>query len=133
MLKGREKVRGSAFIVLFQYACTNASLADIYASSEMSQTIELSSMVKELAEGTVKHWVEFDEIIAKHSPTRAVTRISTLLLTIIKLALYEMLYDKRTPVNSAISEAVKLADCYGYDEDVAFVNGVLGSIAGTLK
>jgi len=48
---------------------------------------------------------------------------------VMRLAIYEMLYDDDTPVSIAINEAVELAKKYGGDEDSSFVNGVLGGIS----
>ena len=54
-------------------------------------------------------------------------RISKVSLTILKLALYEILYVDDVPEKVAINEAVNLAKKYGTDSDPTFVNGVLGS------
>lgn len=51
-------------------------------------------------------------------------------LSIMRLAVYEMLYVDDIPVSVSINEAVELAKKYGGDEDSSFVNGVLGGIAG---
>ena len=50
-------------------------------------------------------------------------------LTIIRLALYEILYDEDIPTGVAINEAVELAKRYGTDESPSFVNGVLAKLA----
>ena len=50
-------------------------------------------------------------------------------LAILRLSVYEMLYDEDVPVKVAINEAVELAKKYGGDESPAFVNGILGKIA----
>ncbi len=52
-------------------------------------------------------------------------------LAILRLAVYEMLYDEQIPQGVAINEAVELAKTYGGDESPAFVNGILGEIART--
>lgn len=50
-------------------------------------------------------------------------------LAIMRLAVYEMLYDDDIPVNVAINEAVELAKSYGSDDNAAsFVNGVLAKL-----
>ena len=50
-------------------------------------------------------------------------------LFIMRLAVYEMLYDDDIPVNVAINEAVELAKSYGSDDNAAsFVNGVLAKL-----
>ena len=50
-------------------------------------------------------------------------------LTILRLAVYEILYDETIPTRVAINEAVELAKRYGQDSSSAFVNGVLAKFA----
>ncbi|MEG0369659.1 MAG: transcription antitermination factor NusB [Hungatella sp.] len=49
-------------------------------------------------------------------------------LTILRLALFEMLYDEDVPEKVAINEAVELAKKFGGDESPAFINGVLAKL-----
>lgn len=56
-------------------------------------------------------------------------RMSKVDLTIIRLAVFEILYDETVPVGVAINEAVELAKKYGQDESPSFVNGVLAKFA----
>lgn len=56
-------------------------------------------------------------------------RMGKVELTILRLAVYEMLYDEDVPVNVAINEAVELSKKFGGDETPAFINGVLAKIA----
>ena len=51
-------------------------------------------------------------------------------LTILRLAVYEILYDQDVPTGVAINEAVELAKKFGQDNGGAFVNGVLAKFAG---
>ncbi|MCD7735861.1 MAG: transcription antitermination factor NusB [Lachnospiraceae bacterium] len=50
-------------------------------------------------------------------------------LAILRLAVYEMLYDEAIPVKVAINEAVELAKKYGGEDASAFVNGILAKLA----
>lgn len=50
-------------------------------------------------------------------------------LAILRLAVYEMLYDDDVPVKVAINEAVELAKKYGGEESPSFVNGILARLA----
>ena len=64
-----------------------------------------------------------DDIDAK------INEVSEAELAIMRLAVYEMLYDEDIPVNVAINEAVELAKKYGSDDNAAsFVNGVLAKL-----
>ena len=72
---------------------------------------------------------KLDAIIAEHSPTREIGRIARVVLSILRLALYEMLYEKDTPDSVAINEAVELAKRFGEPADARFINGVLGAVS----
>lgn len=50
-------------------------------------------------------------------------------LAILRLAVYEMLYDEDVPVKVAINEAVELAKKFGGDDSPSFVNGILAKLA----
>ena len=72
---------------------------------------------------------ELDEKINLVSEGWPVDRIGKAELAIMRLAVYEMLYDDDIPVNVAINEAVELAKSYGSDDNAAsFVNGVLAKL-----
>lgn len=55
-------------------------------------------------------------------------RIAKAELAILRLAVYEALYDESVPVGVAVNEAVELAKKYGEDNGSVFVNGILGKI-----
>lgn len=72
---------------------------------------------------------ELDKKINSVSEGWPVDRIGKAELAIMRLAVYEMLYDDDIPVNVAINEAVELAKSYGSDDNAAsFVNGVLAKL-----
>lgn len=50
-------------------------------------------------------------------------------LTVLRLAVYEILFDEEIPTGVAINEAVELAKKFGQDSSASFVNGVLAKFA----
>jgi N utilization substance protein B len=48
---------------------------------------------------------------------------------ILRIAIYEVLFDNETPVRAAVNEAVELAKTFGSESSARFVNGVLGTVA----
>ena len=76
---------------------------------------------------------ELDEQIKKYSIGWDISRISHLARTILKLAIFEILYVEDVPTGVAISEAVRLAKLYDGDDTGSFVNGILGSFARSLQ
>lgn len=123
----RSEVRDSAFKLIFEQMLRGDDIQELYEIAEEIDEITVDDEVKELVDGTLGHGEELDGIISSYSKTRKLARISKLNHAILRLALYECLYDEKTPDNAAISEAVKLAMTYTYKEDASFINGVLGA------
>ena len=129
----RREIRDSAFKLIFEKLLREDDINELYAIAEEIDEITVNDDVKSLTEGVLAHQDELDEIVAKYSKSRAVSRISKLNLAILRLALYEALYEENTPVNASISEAVLLSKAYAYKEDTAFINGVLGAFSRELE
>lgn len=105
----------------------------IYIVREKGE-IYIDSKVKKLTENVLAHAEETDSIISKFSPKREFKRIARINVAILRIAIYEINYEsKNISMNSAISEAVKISQMYPQPEDTAFVNGVLGAYARSLK
>lgn len=83
--------------------------------------------IRSIVIGTVQHRAEFDVLIEKYSKGWKLTRISRIALTILRTALFEVLYLEEVPERVAINEAVELAKGYEEPETVSFINGILGS------
>ena len=56
-----------------------------------------------------------------------IDRISKINMSILKIAIYEIVY-KKLPYKISINEAVELAKKYGEDTSASFINGVLASV-----
>ena len=72
---------------------------------------------------------EIDQELNRVSEGWKTSRMSKVDLTILRLAVYEMKYDREIPVGVAINEAVEIAKRFGGDDSASFVNGILGKIA----
>ena len=80
-------------------------------------------------EHIVSHIPEIDEMIDRSARGWSISRIGKVELAILRLAVYEMLYDDDIPVGVAIDEAVELSKKFGQDTSGPFVNGILASLA----
>ena len=76
---------------------------------------------------------EIDGMIEKHCIGWTKNRLSRVAVSVLRTAVYEMLYEEKIPVSVSINEAVEIAKTYGSTEDASFVNGVLGSVAKELE
>ncbi len=125
----RRDVRESALILTFEKLFRDDSVDEIFEIASETEGVIINSEVKALVRGIIEKSEEIDSIISKFSNKRAVERIPKINLAVLRLAMYEALYDEKVPINVAISEAVFLAEKYALDSDVSFVNGVLGSFS----
>lgn len=82
-----------------------------------------------LAQATVAKIKKINPYIKKYAPAWPLDTVSPLDLSILRLAIYELLFQKsKTPYKVVIDEAVELGKEFGSETTSAFVNGVLGSI-----
>ncbi len=125
----RREIRDNAFKLVFEQLLRDDDIGVLYEIAEEVDEITVNDEVKKLVEGTLKYRDELDEIISKYSKSRNISRISKLNIAILRIALYEAIYEENTPMNAAISEAIKLSMVYTYQEDTSFINGVLGAFS----
>lgn len=72
---------------------------------------------------------QIDERLNAASRGWKTQRMAKVDLAILRLGVYELIYDDKIPTGVAISEAVELAKQFGGEESSSFVNGILGHIA----
>lgn len=96
-------------------------------------TIDDKDFVNKLVHGAGGKLRELDEAIQPIAPEWPLEQISRIDLTILRLALFELLHlQDLVPPKVAINEAVELAKAFGGDNSSKFVNGVLGTAYRTL-
>lgn len=133
MAAKRRDVRESAFIITFEMLFRDDTVDELFEAASMLDDIVLNDEVKNLVNGISEKREDIDKEISALSDKRSINRIPRINLAILRLAIYEALYDDKVPVNVAISEAVKLAEKYALEPDVSFVNGILGSFSRKLE
>ena len=74
-----------------------------------------------------------DKIIADSAPTWPIEKLNKIDLSILRLAVFELMYETVTPYKVVIDEAVELAKEYGSESSPNFVNGVLGAVVTKIK
>ncbi len=74
------------------------------------------------------HLEEIDAQIESKSKGWALNRIAKAELTVLRLAVFELLYLDDVPDSVAINEAVELAKLYCSEKSRGFINGVLASV-----
>jgi len=91
---------------------------------------ELSSI---LVVGVEEHISEIDVLIIENAKGWAIDRMPALDRAVLRIAIFELLHRKDTPVAVVIDEAVELAKRFSTDDSGRFVNGVLSAVARTVR
>lgn len=71
---------------------------------------------------------DLDAKIQQAAPEFPVDKINRIDLSILRLAVYELVIEKKEPINVIIDEAVELGKEFGGETSPGFINGVLGNI-----
>jgi len=81
-----------------------------------------------VVDGTVKDLKKIDAEIVKSAPEWPIEQISLIDKSILRIAVFELLYSSNVPPKVAINEAVELAKQFGGENSSKFINGVLGTV-----
>src|SRR5918996_1150438 len=84
-----------------------------------------------LTRGVQAHQADIDALIARYADRWAIQRMPVVDRTLLRIAMYELLWRDDIPVAVAINEAVELAKELSTDDSGRFINGLLGRIAET--
>jgi N utilization substance protein B len=127
----RHKARTLALQALYEVDSVarhpEAVVERLLSENKLSQ--ENSDFARELVNGTLKNRDEIDRHIQKLAPAWPVNQLALIDRNVLRLAIYEILFDNRVPVKVAVNEAVELAKTFGSESSAKFVNGVLGSVS----
>ncbi len=127
----RHEMREVVFCLMFQHEFYPAEefgeQRDNYLGSQKMTGKERQEVLDKMAQA-IGHLPEIDEKISACSKGWKIDRIAKAELAILRLAVYEAVYDDSVPVGVALNEAVELAKQYGEDNGPSFVNGILGKI-----
>lgn len=125
----RREAREQAFCLLFQETVSGDPVDDILRAAHEARDLVPDSFTEGLCYGVEEHKEDIDRMIEGNLKGWNIRRVSKVALTLLRLAVYEMCYEKDIPVSVSINEAMELSKAYGGEGDPAYINGVLGSIA----
>jgi len=84
--------------------------------------------VKSIINGVIKNEPEIDKYITKYATEWPLDQITIVDRNILRIGVYELLFDKDIPAKVAINEAIEIAKTFGGESSGKFINGVLGAI-----
>lgn len=125
----RAEAREFLFGLLFETEFKNGeNPAEIYDLACQDRDIPADSYIKETFFGVITRADIIDAVIGKYSKGWKAERLSRVSRTVLRIAIYEMLFVDDIHANISISQAVQLAVKFGEDRAKQFVNGVLSGL-----
>ena len=125
----RSDARERALYLLYEAHSKSISPADTIDI----QVLEPDSLTQELVRGVDANIARLDELIAGRAKGWTLKRMPVLDLSVMRLAVFELLERPHVPTAVVLNEAVELAKRYSTDDSGRFVNGVLAAIAADVR
>ncbi len=131
MAGARRKARALALQALYEVDAAGHNPEDVLANhlGQSRLSAENAAFLRKLVNGVVLQKTKLDESIRQFAPAWPVEQMPIIDRNILRLAIFELLFDNSTPVKVAINEAIELAKAFGGDNSARFVNGVLSSVS----
>ncbi|MFJ5765759.1 MULTISPECIES: transcription antitermination factor NusB [unclassified Lysinibacillus] len=118
----RHEAREKALQVLFQLDNTDLTVEE---AKEHIKGQPTNAFYEKIVNGTAEHLEEIDAVLSQHLEKWSLARLPKIERTVLRLAVYELLYMQETPKRVVLNEAIELCKTFGDDGSSKFVNGVL--------
>jgi transcription antitermination protein NusB len=126
-MSARSKARKRALDTIFEADLKGISIPATNTNDETDQ--EVANYSLDLVKGIKENQTQIDEMISNSLKDWSFDRIPRVDRNILRIAVYELLFQQDVPTNVVISEAVNLAESLSTAESSAFINGALGTIS----
>lgn len=132
----RRKTRELCMKILYAYRFEDGQqdIMEFYKKfRELNQDEDFKDIdekyLERLLKGVIQNQQRIDNLIEKYSKDWPLSRLPMVELELMRIAVYELLFEEDVPVSVAIDEAVDMASIFGIEKAPSFVNGILGRIA----
>jgi N utilization substance protein B len=132
----RSQARMFALQVMYEVDTTQHTTLDVIERNlehADPKLLNISDYIHHLVNGTYRIHHAIDRILQEYAPEWPLAQVAVIDRNILRLALFEIVFEDRTPTNVVVDEAVWLARLFGADGTIRFVNGVLGAITSNLE
>jgi transcription antitermination protein NusB len=126
----RRQGRRLALQVLYEYDTARHDVEAVLQRHAEIRRLEPAAVdfARDLVHGVLAHLDEIDAEIQSAAQEWPLSQMARIDKNVLRLAIYEILFNNAVPAKAAINEAVELAKAFGGDTSSRFVNGVLGTI-----
>ncbi len=124
----RSKARKRALDVLYEADLRETSALETAGLRVAQADPPVPAYAVQIVEGVVAHRARIDELITTYAQEWAIDRMPAVDRNVLRIGIYELLYEPDVPDGVAIDEAVELAKKLSTDDSPRFVNGLLARV-----
>jgi N utilization substance protein B len=131
----RRKAREDTLRILFRLEFENKQIEktlDQYWKSKKASE-EIKEYSTWLVNGIISDQAKIDNIIQQVSEHWRISRMALVDRNILRMAVFELLYEENIAPAIVINEAIEIAKKYSGEEAATFVNGILDAVRKDLK
>ena len=130
MAKTRSELREKAMVILYQIDIMKNNNVDFNIENLIEENLEIDNeFVRNVVYGVVTHTESIDELANKYMKDWSIDRIDKTGAAILRIGIFEILYEEETPNIVAINEAIELSKKYTDDSVRKIINAVLDKIS----
>ena len=130
-MSARRKARKRALDILFEADLRGVDALSILAARPADE-LSAGDYVSTLVQGSISHQEKIDELIHTYAEGWDMDRMPAIDRNLLRIALYEILWELELNDQIAVSEAVELAQELSTKDSASYINGILGRVI-TLK
>ena len=124
----RKMAREEAFILIFEKAFNDSTVDEILEVAADVRDLEPDDFIKTVFKGVFENVDVIDGAISENAVGWKIERISKTALSVLRLAIFEIMFMEDIPDAVSVNEAVELCKKYATKEDASFVNGILSTV-----
>jgi len=129
MIQKRSELREKSMVILYQIDILKSNKLDYNVEELIQENLEIDNeFVRNLVYGVITHIDEIDKQANEHLNNWTIDRLDKTGAAILRIGIYEIVYDKETPNIVAINEAIELSKKYCDESIRKIINAVLDKI-----
>jgi N utilization substance protein B len=129
-MKLRRRARAVVLQTLYELDFTDhnpkSAIETRFEERSLPETVQ--AFAQSLVLGVQAYRTYLDSVVGELAPEWPIEQIAAVDRNVLRIAIYELLFELDIPPKVAINEAVELAKMFGGESSPRFVNGVLGSL-----
>ncbi len=124
----RKQARENTFLLIFEKSFNDLQLEELLETAKSVRDFETDDYTETVFLGVYNNLEKIDGIISENAKGWKIERISRVVLSLMRLAVFEILEMRDIPSSVSVNEAVVLCKKYATEEDASYLNGILGTV-----